>query len=156
MIKDNFLQDSDFQNIKQLVEHPDLPWFYTGYVAHSEDTSDEYFTHTFYTRNSVNSQHIGVLQPLFDALEVKALIRARALRFVKNTTLIEHAKHIDFAFPHKTAVFYITTNDGFTRLQDGSVVNSVANRVVLFDGSTEHNSTNSTDKPRLVVTINYF
>ena len=156
MIINNFLQDEHFQEIKKLIEHPDFAWFYTGNVAHQKDTSDEYFTHTFFTKNNVNSQSINILQPLFDKLEVKALVRARALRFVKNTNLIEHEQHIDYAFSHKTAVFYVTTNNGFTRLEDGSVVNSVENRVVLFDGSLLHNSTNSTDAPRLVLTINYF
>ena len=61
------MQDEHFQEIKKLIEHPDFAWFYTGNVAHQKDTSDEYFTHTFFTKNNVNSQSINILQPLFDS-----------------------------------------------------------------------------------------
>ena len=38
----------------------------------------------------------------------------------------------------KRDIYYINTNNGYTKLEDGTKVMSVANRLLLFDGSTSH------------------
>ena len=34
----------------------------------------------------------------------------------------------------KTALFYLNTNDGYTKFESGEIVETVANRLVIFDG----------------------
>ena len=88
---------------------------------------------------------------------MNALVRARALLYTNQGRQIVHEKHVDFKFPHKTAVFYVNTNNGYTEFEDGTKVESVENRIVFFDGSKPHNSSTCTDqKIRVVVSINYF
>ena len=42
-------------------------------------------------------------------------------------------------------------------MEDGTKIESVSNRNVIFDGSTPHNSTNCTnEKARFVLAVNYF
>ena len=56
----------------------------------------------------------------------------------------------------KTCVFYLNTNDGYTMFKDGTKVESVENRLVLFDSQTQHCGTSCTDKrKRVVLNINY-
>ena len=70
---------------------------------------------------------------------------------------MEHGQHRDYPIPHKGAIIYLNTCDGFTRLEDGTKVESVQNRILLFDASTLHNSTNTTNaKGRFNININYF
>jgi len=89
-------------------------------------------------------------------LEVKSLIRARINLYTNIGKLLEHDYHQDFKYPHKTAVLYFNTCDGYTGFRD-SKVESVENRVVLFDGSNEHYSTTCTDqKVRVVLSVSYF
>ena len=156
-IVDNFLQPDYFENLVSVISGEEFPWFYIGHIAEPNDTQDNYLTHNFYSNNAPNSNFFDHLKPLLEKLEVKALMRVRALMYIGRDHLIEHGRHSDTPFAHKTCVLYLNTNDGFTRLNDTTCVNSVRNRALLFDGSQPHNSTNCTsDKRRLVITINYF
>ena len=156
-IIDNFLSKEEFVELKNLISSNEFPWFLELKVADLNDFSDFYFIHTFYNKFTVTSNFFSLLQPILNKLEVKALIRCRILRYVGREKLIEHKKHIDFNFPHNTCILYLNTNDGFTRLHDGSCVNSVENRALISNGNLEHNSTNCTNADfRLVLTINYF
>ena len=67
--------------------------------------------------------------------------------------LLEHAPHQDFSFNNKSALYYINTNDGYTQIGDIKV-DSIKNRMVVFDGSREHYSTNCTNT-QVRVTINF-
>ncbi len=156
-IIDNFLSKEEFDIIKNTISREDFPWFFNSAVAVPTDYSDSYFIHTFYQNHSFNSGFSTILQPILKKLDVKGLIRCRALRYVGREKFIEHAKHADSNFSHNVCVLYINTNNGFTRLHDGTCVNSVENRALICDGGIEHNSSNCTDTSfRLVLTINYF
>ena len=86
-----------------------------------------------------------------------AIIRARALLYVNQGKQIVHEKHTDYNFSHKTIVFYLNSNNGYTEFEDGTKVDSIENRIVFFDGSIPHNSSTCTDqKARAVISINYF
>ena len=69
----------------------------------------------------------------------------------------EHGMHTDDLFPHKAAILSINTCDGYTKLEDGTKIDSVANRVLLFDGSKLHTPSTCTNQPvRMNININYF
>ena len=90
-------------------------------------------------------------------MKVKALIRIKANCYPKTHEIYEHGMHTDFKWTHKTALFSINTCDGYTKLKDGTKINSVANRILLFDASEEHCSTTTTDTfARVNININYF
>ena len=70
--------------------------------------------------------------------------------------VFEHGYHIDINIPSKTAIFYLNTNDGYTAFETGEKVESVANRLVVFDSNIKHTGTTCTNqKARLVLNINY-
>ena len=57
----------------------------------------------------------------------------------------------------KTAVFYVNSNNGYTKLKNGTIIKSEENKIAIFDGETEHTGTTCTDEEfRVVVNINYF
>jgi len=68
---------------------------------------------------------------------------------------IYHEFHTDRNVPHTVALFYVTDCNGFTILKDTAKVDCIQNRMLLFDGSIEHHSVSSTDKPRCVINVNY-
>ena len=81
----------------------------------------------------------------------------RANLYSNQGKIIEHANHIDYSFKHKGALFSLNTCDGFTVLKDGTKIQSVANRILLFDPSQPHHSSTCTDaKIRCNININYF
>ena len=51
----------------------------------------------------------------------------------------------------------MNTNDGFTEFKNGDIIESIANRMVIFDSSLEHTGTSCTNKKRrIVLNFNYF
>lgn len=155
---DDFLPKDLFEELYKALDTKHFPWYTDSKgIAYDGDNTDKFFIHTFYVNGTPNSDKFHVLEPILNKLNPKALIRARANLYVNNTNLIEHGSHVDYAYEHKAFILYLNTNDGFTRMDDGSIVNSVANRGVFFDGSLRHNSTNCTDAPcRMNISINYF
>jgi hypothetical protein len=154
---DNFLPEDMFTAIVDTVINGNFAWYSKNEgIAYSDDFSDKYFTHTFYNESKPNSEYFAMLSPIFNKIKIKALIRAKANLYTRNTELIEHGSHIDFEFEHKAFILYLNTNNGFTRMCDKSIVNSVANRAVFFNGNELHNSTNCTDALfRANIAINY-
>ena len=56
-----------------------------------------------------------------------------------------------------TAILYVNSNNGYTLFEDGTKVESVENRIVLFDSNLRHTGTTCTEeKVRIVVNFNFF
>lgn len=161
-VLDNFLEQDYFDHLLKIIAQPIFPWTYQHEVANhgeEDDLLNFYFVHKIYDEQTFRpvSSLMDELEPLIKALEVKSLLRARVLMYTNTGKLIEHEEHVDYVFPHKAAVLYMNDNNGFTGFKDGTKVESVANRVSIFDGSTPHNSSTCTDdKVRVVLSINYF
>jgi len=71
---------------------------------------------------------------------------------------IKHDLHIDLEddfLKYKTAIFYLTTTNGFTTIGDKKV-KDIKNRLVVFDGTIKHCANTQTDKTeRLLININF-
>ena len=66
-------------------------------------------------------------------------------------------KKIQWRIPHKTGIFSINTCNGYTKLEDGTKIDSVANRMLLFDASRPHTPSTTTDQTvRVNINFNYF
>ena len=164
-IIDNFLPQERFQIIKNTIIHADFPWYMSPFVASQEeaymmkkmcDSGSSYFTHMFYSGFRVSNQ-CSIFSELLRKLEVKSLIRIKANLYPSTEKRIHHAKHVDYDYKHRGAILYINTNDGLTVLEDGTEVESIQNRLLLFDPSKTHNSTTCTDdKCRVNVNFNFF
>jgi uncharacterized protein (DUF1786 family) len=64
--------------------------------------------------------------------------------------------HTDKNFSHTAALLSLNTCDGYTKFADGTKVDSIANRVVLFDAGENHCSTTTTnEKARINLIVNY-
>ena len=157
-IVDNFLPQDYFEYLQKMMLDHNFPWLYNAEVANRGEVNDHfYFTHNLFDNYKPTSSIFEEFIPFFKQLEMNALIRARGLLYTNQGRQIAHEKHTDYNFPHKTVVFYMNTNNGYTEFEDGTKVESVENRIVFFDGSTPHNSSTCTDqKIRVVVSINYF
>ena len=157
-IVDNFLPQDYFEYLQEMMLDHNFPWLYNAEVANRGEVNDHfYFTHNLFDNYKPTSSIFEEFIPFFKQLEMNALIRARGLLYTNQGRQIAHEKHTDYNFPHKTVVFYMNTNNGYTEFEDGTKVESVENRIVFFDGSIPHNSSTCTDqKVRAVISINYF
>ena len=94
---------------------------------------------------------------ILNKIEVKALIRVKANLYTYAGTQIEHGFHRDQTYSHKGAILTINSNNGYTLFKDGTKIESIENRLLLFDPSEEHSSATCTDSAkRINININYF
>ena len=155
-IINNFLSNTDFQNLKKTLTLNSFPYYFCEKVGHDEDDKDFYFNHELYLNHVPVSNFYNLILPLINKLNVKSLIRAKINLFPRTEKLIKYGEHADFDFNHKGAILYINNCDGGTYIGD-KFIPSVENQVLLFDASTMHQSTNCTDKKcRINININYF
>ena len=163
---DNFLDEEYFDSLvtlftdKEKTGNDVMPWFFGSSVA-AEDTVEGnlfYMTHLIYFNNVPNSIHYDPLIPLLGKLDAcKCLIRIKLNLYPNTEILHEHPMHIDYDFSHSPAILSLNTCDGYTKLKDGTKIDSVANRILLFDGINEHCSTTTTNvSARINININYF
>ena len=105
-----------------------------------------------------------MLQPIFQRLQPIAIFKIKANIMPNQGKIIEHGLHIDVTDTEthkikdhmKTSILYLNTNNGYTRFEDGTKVESVANRMVTFPNQMMHTGTTTTDSEyRLVLNLNY-
>ena len=129
-----------------------------------EDYRDWYASHLVYqapTLYDVSKDYISNLQNIFVDKLIKeesspALLRIKVNFYASSDRVYEHSPHVDYPFKSRGAILSLNTCDGFTRLYDGTKVDSVANRLLLFDPTNLHNSsTTTTVGGRWNININY-
>ena len=172
-IKDNFLEQKEFDKLQDLMMGDKFAWYYKPTIDSQDDVDDEnkfQFVHMFYTQFVPCSPFIEELQPIINLIQPTALSRIKANLLIKTTNIVENSFHVDLGemLVEKqqywtTSIFYINTNDGYTEFQDGriamenTIVKSVANRMVTFPANLRHRGTTCTDeKTRVVINFNYF
>lgn len=159
-VVDNFLDKEYFNTLKNNITGSEFPWFYQYKLNDQQDDNDKdlcyYFAHTFY-RNGPNSDFYNLVEPLWDTLKIKSLMRIKANCYPGTHNLITHPEHQDYFFDHNAAIIYLNTNDGYTILEDGTKIESVENRILFFNAAKKHSSSNCTNKKaRFNININYF
>ena len=163
---DDFLPHDLYEELRdEIVFNDNFPLYVGDAVSHykeHDEFSDEnwnwYCTHQFYNRDKPMSGSCDRVLEIFEGalLNCRSLMRIKANFYPYTETLREHGKHADFDFPHYAAIYSLNTCNGFTRLSDGTKIDSVANRMLFFDGSTLHNSSTTTNaKGRYNINFNY-
>ena len=157
-IIDNFLEKNIFEELKTILLNNNFPWYYQSKVAYPKDENNSfYFVHTFFEFNERYSNLFLKIIPLLEKIKAKSLIRVKANLYPNQNKNIIHSNHTDYDYEHKGAIFYINNNNGYTILEGKEKIESVENRILLFEPHKKHNSTNCTDqKVRINININYF
>ena len=182
-IIDNALDVESFNNLQAWISSNAFPWFHHGQVAYdedeelSQDEDEEYLNlrklaltksqkeynfalvHMIYNDGKMwcGQETWDMLSPLLRLTKVEELIRAKVNYYPKTSEIVHHKDHTDWRFEHKGALFYLNDCDGLTVLEDGTEVESIANRLLLFDSSKPHHSTTTTNADRrLNINVNYF
>ena len=178
---DDFLPKNNFKQLQKFVmESPAISWSYntkiegfntdgeqiiladgsskmTGWVQ--QDYRLSYFVHVLFDQFKILSDHFGLILPILahPKIQAKALLRSKINLYPHHDTLNEHGTHKDYPFPHKTALLALNTCDGYTKLEDEIKIESVENRMLLFDSSNPHASTDTSNSTaRFNININYF
>ena len=173
-IVDNFLNHEDWKNIHDHMISPlSFNWYYNkSSYDHRFGPSDNahwsysQLTHLFYSNVvQIDCHPIGLIsrensliQPILNLISPCILIRAKANLTTPATSMDDPSKtfHTDTGVKDSiTAIYYVNDNDGKTIFKDGSKVDSVANRMLIFPNHIEHGVERATKLDRFVINFNY-
>ena len=159
-IIDNFLDEDEFNIIQQYFLNDSFVWHLNDSIANKRQGIDQYqFTHTFFDISKPSLQNYSsFLQPLLLKLKPRYIFRIKANLRPRTTQGVLSDYHVDMSLNQQTAIFYLNTNNGYTKFQENDYddVHSVANRLLTFYGALKHCGCSATDSNyRIVLNINY-
>ncbi len=160
---DNCVSQEHLHHMQNIMLNNSFPWFFSNTkvgndLPSQQDNYDCQFIHLFYHNMKPSSNYGDLIEPVLDILQPSALVRIKANLTTCADKVYNYPPHVDFFnFNGKTAIFYLNTNNGYTEFASGEKVESVENRLVIFDGNMEHSGTTHTDaKTRAVINFNYY
>lgn len=162
---DNFFDKDLFKTINDFMMGDEFAWFYNSEVDYEGQQNRAFqFTHIFYNYQRPQSPNYDLIDPFFEKLGVYCLSRIKANLLTRTDEIFKNDFHVDeIMFSTKqmkqwtTAIFYLNTNNGYTEFKDGTIINSVANRMVTFPMNMKHRGTTCTDeKTRVLINFNYY
>ena len=158
--QDNFLSKEEHNKIYNLMTSNEFPWYYAPNITIANKAADNnlfYLIHLFYYDHRPFSNFYNEFITMFlDKLKAKTFIRVKANLYPGQNKLTQHESHTDYKYEHKAAIYCLNTCDGYTSFETGEKIESVKNRLITFDGSKEHASTNCTNaKSRININFNY-
>ncbi|WP_146204411.1 hypothetical protein [Massilia glaciei] len=161
---DDYLERSLFVPIRDALEAATFPWEESQILSskaatHLRPDDNLQHVHGFYLKKPgvfLRSEKLDLIRPIIERLNPVLLIKAKANRTARKARHIEYGLHVDTSRRGATtAIFYLNSNNGYTLFADGTKVDSVENRIVLFDAATPHTGASCTDADaRLVLNIN--
>mgnify|MGYP001415441447 FL=1 len=163
LVYDDFLDPSSFELLQNTMmdngkNSMAFPWLWSEnpdralhiyHLYHVFWHNDKVWTHPDYWK---------IIKPLTKALNCKKIIKIRANLTTRTKDIEEFYMHTDVPsnFKSKTAIYYVNSNDGYTKFE-GNKIESVANRMIVFDSNINHTGTTCTNtKRRLVINFNYY
>ena len=160
---DDFLSPSEYEQVRDYLLGTHIRWKFNNRKVYKDDGQIQ-FTHRCFEPQRFPvaiERTMKELDPLMIKLvsdhNLDLMVRIKVNMEPKTAEPVESCLHTDTNQYNKTAIYYVNTNNGYTRFKDGTKVNSIANRIVIFDAQTEHGGVTQTDEQvRVVVNINYF
>ena len=169
---DNFLPPIEFAELKECLSNtrgnPTFPWYFEKSITGpcpNENPEAFYFVNLLFDirdiKNEWNSS-VPNLTPftyILKKLNIMSLMRIKVNMYMKTylPTVEIHAPHIDYNVDHIGALFFLTTCNAPTMLEDGTPIESKENRMLFFNASRPHSSGAPTDVLyRQTINFNYF
>ena len=165
-VYDNFLSKEEFIPLQDFLLGEDCPWYFNRFTTFRPERSIDAaiaafnegckFTHTFWRdMQGPTSPYYDKLLPLLDRCGAKHVVKIKANLLLKTSQVIPHIFHTDTGVDCTTVVYYLNTCDGFTHFEDGSKIETLENRAVIFNSQIPHGGSTTTNADnRVVLNIN--
>jgi hypothetical protein len=167
---DNFLPYIDNEILGRALTDQQVTWVGSNAVYDDDPLSPRcdpkynfQLCHVFLESKSqvmINKNTFHLLDTLVKKINATEWVRIKLNLTPCNSQIIEHGFHIDHNSPRPdswTAIYYVNSNDGYTLFEDGTKIESIRNRFVIFPSKLRHSGTNCTDVyARLVLNLNFF
>mgnify|MGYP003140950820 CR=1 FL=1 len=159
-IIDDFLPQQDFELLRNYLLSDQFTWNYNDSIADRKHGLDQFqFYHSFFDITIPSQTNwSNFLHPLLTKLNAKYIFRIKANLRPRTSQGVLSPFHRDMELNQQTAIFYLNTNNGYTKFKEDTIddVPSVANRLLTFYGHLDHCGCSATDcNNRIVLNINY-
>ena len=159
-IIDDFLSPSDFEITQNFFQSSNFIWYYNQGIANHKQGLDQFqFVHPFFDVSKPSQTDWSpFLQPILTKLNAQYIFRIKANLRPRTSQGVLSGFHTDMKLNQQTAIFYLNTNNGYTKFKDNTFddIPSVANRLITFFGHLQHCGCSATDcNNRIVLNINY-
>ncbi len=154
---DNFISEADHKKIKDTMMGNTFPWFITPVLNETKDSlGGEEFSHVFYQNYSWNSAYSDLVLPIIEKLNPISILRIRAALIPINSFIDREDWHVDLDVDCTTAVYYVNSNNGYTKFLNGEKIESIENRFLYFNSKSSHTGSFCTDQNfRCLINFNY-
>jgi hypothetical protein len=170
-IQDNFLEEEEFNALKVAVTNRGFDWYFSPAVTYNnEGTSPGLLYHLVHENNMplspVYHKHFVSILKQLNPIQLLDTVIVSRIRVNLNLRLPEpyaYEYHSDMGYLEDrvaadwtTSILYVNTNNGYTELETGEIVESVENRLVSFPANIKHRGVTQTDtQTRILVNFNY-
>jgi hypothetical protein len=150
---DNFLDQDSFNHFKNIITGQYFPWYFNNQKVLDDNHLDNYqFVNTFKDGNTAMS----LLNVFKEKLNVSNFLRAKLNCTTRTNKIFEFKSHRDLDVNCLVSIFYINSNNGYTRFENGEKIESMENRLITFNNNLKHYGTTSTNsQTRIVLNLCY-
>ena len=143
-------------------------WYQSDGIVSEDDVDKFQFIHPFYVDPVSTSTAFAMITPILKLLKPLMILKIRAKLLTRTPEIEKSNFHTDIMADIKgpteekisqitTAIYYVNANNGYTEFEDGTKVESVENRLVIFPSNIKHRGTSCTnEQTRMVINFNYF
>jgi hypothetical protein len=153
--KENFVDENCLDVLLKQIQVSSFPW----YICSIDTNYDKFkqFCHIFYINKKINSDYIKLIEPILNNIKYKNLHRVKLNLIPKTNKIVEHPFHTDSGSDKlTTSLFYLNTNNGYTKFKNKKIIKSKRNRLVTFASNMLHHGTSCTNEEfRLTLNIVY-
>ena len=165
---DNFLGPEENLNLTKNLLARNFPWSITSKTGVMQlhgfnlNPLNMQNTHIFVSKGEVVSDHYHVIEKLSNKLNYSNSIRIKANCELAKYVQFKSDFHIDQRNPDKTplenvtnCIYYLNTNNGYTEFRDGTIVESLSDRLLIFPNNLSHRGVSQTNcSYRIVINFN--
>ena len=164
-VYDDFLDDEKFRWVQREMLGASINWNLGSILNPKVDTIDcnelenIQFTNYMYDDLQPKAPEYGIVEPFISdpRLGITALVRIKANLTMRTPKVITHGFHKDGKCHHTSAIYYVNSNDGYTEFEDGTQIESIGNRLLVFDSQISHTgSTCTNSRVRCVINFIYY
>lgn len=160
-IIDNYFSESVYEEILNTIQSSTFPLYYQNSVTFKNINDNYFFYHILINRNTSTTSFNNIANFFIESVCPSFVYRMSVNAYPRTSKHTLDGFHVDLNHFHKVALWYANTNNGYTVLKDplgneDIEVNSVKNRMLLFDGNIFHSVVTQTDSHlRYVINMNY-
>jgi|TARA_R100001163_G_C4970708_1_gene130705 hypothetical protein len=154
IIKKNFLDLKDYQQIKEAISSGEFPWYFNETSLITDKNSPFQFVHVF-LNNGMASNTVSILNPLLSKLKALTFLKIKANLNTRTHKIIETGEHVDADDRFTSAVFFLNECNGYCKIGNKKI-KSEDNKILIFKSNEKHTGSTCTDsKRRMLINVVY-